>query len=139
MVVDIVCDVTGWFTKELAWKPGKKSIPLVTPTPAYLEIQKQLMDEAEMYAPMSWPMLIEPNDWTNERAGGYLLNEVQRGNDLVRHGNPCLRQPDTVLAFLNKLQQVAYKVNPFTYKVAQQLNERGYQLKKFKPFSALAI
>lgn len=135
-LLDTVASVTGWFEKEVIARNNRKQ-PLVVPTDAYLAIQAQLMDEAEMYAPMSWPMLIEPNDWTNERAGGYLLNEVQRGNDLVRHGNHMLRQPDTVLDFLNKLQKVAYRVNPFIYKVAQQLDERGYQLKKFKPFSAL--
>ena len=35
-------------------------------------------------------MLVEPNDWTNDRAGGYLLNEVMRGHDMVRRGNPTL-------------------------------------------------
>ena len=32
-------------------------------------------------------MLIEPNDWSNDRAGGYLLNEVMRGHRMVRHGD----------------------------------------------------
>ena len=71
-LLETVCNVTGWFEKEIIAKNNRKQ-PLVVPTDAYLEIQKQLMDEAEMYAPMSWPMLIEPNDWTNERAGGTCL------------------------------------------------------------------
>ena len=41
------------------------------------------MYNAELFSPLAWPMLIEPNDWTNERAGGYLLNEVMRGHDMV--------------------------------------------------------
>ena len=44
------------------------------------------MASAEMFSPIAYPMLIEPNDWTNERAGGYLLNEVMRGHDMVRRG-----------------------------------------------------
>ena len=44
------------------------------------------MATAELFSPIAYPMLIEPNDWTNERAGGYLLNEVMRGHDMVRRG-----------------------------------------------------
>ena len=137
-LLDVVCSVTGWFTKEVT-NSGKPKLTLVVPTDEYLLIQEQLMQEALLFAPMSWPMLIEPNDWTNERAGGYLLNEVQRGNTLVRRGDPTIRQPESPLAFLNKLQKVAYRINPFIYEVAKQLDERGYKLGKFKPLSHAAL
>ena len=67
---------------------GKPKLTLIVPTPAYDAIQEQLLNEAVLFAPMSWPMLIEPNDWTNENPGGYLLNELTRMNDLVRKGDP---------------------------------------------------
>ena len=37
-------------------------------------------------SPLAWPMLIEPNDWEPHRNGGYLLNEVMNGHDMVRRG-----------------------------------------------------
>ena len=136
-LVDLVCSTTGWFTKQPSWK-GTKSTLLLVPTPAYDEIAEQLMDEAVLFAPMSWPMLIEPNDWTNDHPGGYLLNELNRIHNLVRKGDPTLRQPETPLAFLNKLQKVAYRVNQFTYGVAKQLDEMGRGVGKFKPLSYAA-
>ena len=137
-LLDTVCRVTNWFTKQTL-RSGKKTNTLIVPTDAYSAIQDQLMDEAALYAPLSWPMLIPPNNWTNERAGGYLLNEVQRGNELVRHGNPTLKQPEIPLEFLNQLQGTAYRVCPFIYGVAKHLQEKGYKLGKFKPYSAASL
>ena len=90
-----------------------------------MQIQEQLMNEAVLFAPMSWPMLIEPNDWTNDKPGGYLLNELNRIHDLVRKGDPTIRQLETPLRFLNKLQRVPYVVNQFTYGVAKSLIRWG--------------
>ena len=136
-LLDLVCVTTGWFKGTKHWT-GNKSTTLIVPTDLYLKHQQLLMEQAELFAPLAFPMLIEPNDWTNEKPGGYLLNEVQRGHDLVRRGNPTLRQPDIPLAFLNKLQKVAYRINPFTFDVATKLEERGYRLGKFNPLSFAA-
>ena len=53
-----------------------------------MEIKDEVMANAEMFSPLAWPMLIEPNDWEPHRAGGYLLNEVMKGHDMVRRGGP---------------------------------------------------
>ena len=42
------------------------------------------MANAELFSPIAYPMLVEPNDWSNTRQGGYILNEVMRGYDLVQ-------------------------------------------------------
>lgn len=129
-----VCDTTGWFKKEMTWT-GKKSFALVEPTDEYLEIQSKLMDDARLFSPITYPMLIPPNDWTNVTQGGYLLNEVMLGHDLVRRGDPTLRQPEEILSFLNKLQRVGYRVNTFVLDVAKELEKRGYEVGKFHPLS----
>ncbi len=91
------------------------------------------MRDAELFSPLAWPMLIEPNDWTNERCGGYILNEVMRGHDMVRRGDPTSIQGEKPLEFLNKIQKVAYRVNPFTVWVAEELDRLERAVGKFLP------
>ena len=85
-LLDCIMQTSGWFEKQLI-QQGRKRIQLVVPTPEFLEIKDKVMKDAELFAPLAYPMLIEPNDWTNERSGGYILNEVMRGHDMVRRGD----------------------------------------------------
>ena len=89
-LLGIVCDVTGWFEKSYIRTSKTNNIPIVEPSQSYLDIQSKLMEEAILFAPLTWPMLVEPNNWTNDKPGGYYLNELMRGNDLVRKGDPTL-------------------------------------------------
>ncbi len=86
------------------------------------------MQQCELFSPLTWPMLIPPNDWSHTDPGGYLLNEVMRGHDMVRRGNPSCIQGETPIKFLNKIQKVAYRINPFIVEVAEELERcRLYQ------------
>ena len=131
-LLECICQVSDWFMKVVEMHHGKRQNCIV-PTPAFYEIKDQIMAEAEGFAPFAWPMLIEPNDWSHDRPGGYLLNEVMNGHHMVRRGDQSCVQGDKIYEFLNRLQKVAYKVNPFTYGVAQRLQERGIQVGKFIP------
>ena len=91
------------------------------------------MRDAELFSPLAWPMLIEPNDWENKRQGGYILNEVMRGHDMVRRGDPTCIQGDKPLEFLNKIQKVAYRLNPFIVGVAEELDRLERAVGKFLP------
>ena len=131
-LLDCIIEVTHWFTKELV-REGRKTNNYIVPTPEFIEVKDQVMYNAELFSPLAWPMLIEPNDWTNERPGGYLLNEVMRGHDMVRRGNPTLIQGETPLQFLNSIQKVAYRLNPTVVAVAERLQEQGRTVGKFLP------
>ena len=130
-LLDCLIEVTHWFTKE-AVREGRKTTNKVVPTPEFIAVKDQIMYNAELFSPLAWPMLIEPNDWTNERAGGYLLNEVMRGHDMVRRGSHLI-QGETPLQFLNKIQKVAYRLNPTVVAVAEHLQEKGISVGKFLP------
>ena len=91
------------------------------------------MRDAELFSPLAWPMLIEPNDWTHEKCGGYILNEVMRGHDMVRRGNPTCIQGERPIEFLNRIQKVAYRLNPFTVGVAEELDRLERAVGKFLP------
>mgnify|MGYP006232772005 CR=1 FL=1 len=53
-----------------------------------MDIKDEVMANAEVFSPLAWPMLIPPKDWTNDTPGGYMLNELMQGHDLVRRGDP---------------------------------------------------
>ena len=133
-VLDRVMGTTGWFMK-LTETRGRRSVCRVVPTPEFMEIREQLINTAEMFSGIPWPMLVEPNDWTNERAGGYLTNELMRGHELTRRGKGAVKHGDIPLKFLNKLQKVKYRVSHHVLEVAQHFKERGIKVGKFIPIS----
>ncbi len=123
---------SGWFT-HTKLREGRKTITYVLPTPEFLDIKDEVMDNAELFSPLAWPMLVEPNDWENGKKGGYMLNEVMEGHDLVRHGDRHRIQGEKPLAFLNKIQKVGYRLNPFIVETAEFLQKKGVAVGKFLP------
>ena len=138
-LADCICEVSSYFEKTTVRK-GRKTYLELSPTLAFLERKDEIMAQAELFSPLAWPMLIEPNDWTTDgKHGGYLLNEIMRGYDMVRRGDPTLIQGETPVDFLNKIQKVAYTLNPFIVGVAETLMERGIQVGKFIPIVEIPL
>ena len=131
-LLDCVMQTSQWFDKEIIYKGTKKN-SYVVPTAEFMAIKDQVMFNAELFSPLAWPMLIEPNDWTPERPGGYLLNEIMRGHDMVRRSGSSCIQGERPFAFLNKVQKVALTLNPFSVKVAEILQGKGISVGKFQP------
>lgn len=132
-LIDCICRSTGWFTKAKV-RIGNKTPTLITPTPAFLEIKEKVIANSELFSPEAWPMLIEPNDWSESKAGGYLLNEVMLGHPFVRSkSNHPLIQGQNPYDFINRIQKVGLRINPLTMKVAEYLMEKGRVIKKFVP------
>jgi len=137
-LLDCVCSASNWFMRDIR-RDGRKTHQYVVPTPEFLEIKDEVVHTAELFSPMTWPMLIPPNDWSITTPGGYLLNEVMRGHDMVRRGGPCLIQGETPIKFLNKIQKVAYRINPFIVEVAEELERRQIEVGKFVPIIELPL
>jgi len=131
-LLDCIIAESNWFTKELR-QLGKKRVNFVVPTPEFMSVKDKVMQDAELFAPLAWPMLIEPNDWTNDRPGGYLLNEVMKGHDMVRRGKVGSIQGEIPINFLNKIQKVAFTLNPFIVEVAEELDRLERAVGKFLP------
>lgn len=137
-LLDCVMQATGWFMRTTVQR-SNGTPTVVIPTPEFLQIKEKLMADAELFTPMAWPMLIEPNDWSHDKPGGYLLNELMRGHPLVRRGDPSLIQGRVPIQFLNRLQKVAYTLNHYVVEVAEQLMERGHRVGKFLPIVELPL
>ena len=131
-LLDCIMESSGWFEK-MPIREGRKTITYVLPTAEFLDIKDAVMNEAELFSPLTWPMIVEPNDWSNHEKGGYILNEVMEGHDLIRKTNPFPIQGETPLAFINKIQKVGYRLNPFTSRVASELQQAGISVGKFLP------
>ena len=131
-LLDCIMQSSGWFTKDMQ-QEGRKRVQYVVPTPEFLEIKDAVMRDAELFSPLAWPMLIEPNDWTHEKCGGYILNEVMKGHDMVRRSDRTCIQGERPIEFLNRIQKVAYRLNPFIVGVAEELDRLERAVGKFLP------
>jgi len=131
-LLECIMESSNWFTRQHV-RIGRRSNTFVVPTPEFMDIKDDIMANAELFAPLAWPMLIPPKDWTNDTPGGYMLNEVMNGHDLVRRSNGDPIQGEIPLDFLNKIQKVSYRLNPFTVKVAKTLQQQGIAVGKFLP------
>ena len=131
-LLDCIMETSGWFYKQRV-RVGRKTTVYIVPTAEFMDIKDEVMANAELFSPLAWPMLVPPKDWTNTEPGGYILNEVMQGHDLVRRGDHALIQGEIPLAFLNKIQQVRYRLNPFIVRTAELLEKRGVSVGKFLP------
>ena len=129
---------SGWFYKYMQ-QQGRKRVNYIYPTPEFLEVKDKVIKDCELYAPLAWPMLIEPNDWDENKYGGYLLNEVMKGHKMVRRGKDGCIQGEIPHQFLNKIQKVGYILNSFNVNVAEQLFEKGISVGKFIPILELPL
>ena len=133
-----IINSTGWFQVSKKKLPRKRYSYRVVPTPEFDAQKEQLIKTAELFSGIPWPMLIEPNDWSYSsdgsiNHGGYLTNQLMKGHELTRRGNPTIRHGRIPLEFLNKLQKVSYRVNKHVLYTARCLRDRGRVVGKFIP------
>ena len=131
-LLDCLCEVSGWFERDLERK-GRKTFAVLKPSQLLIKHHDEIMRMAELFSPLAKPMLIPPRNWHALQDGGYYLNDLTRNHQLIRRGGPTLIQGEIPYEFLNKIQQVSYKLNPFIVGVAEKLEERGISVGKFRP------
>ena len=130
-LLDCFLEVTDWFEKKSIRK-GKKTFPCIVPTPEYLDSKDNLLKEAEAFTPITYPMLIPPRPWTQQKNGGYVLDELTQVHTMVRRGQSHIQGNEPV-DFLNKIQKVGYQLNPFVVEVAEYFFKKGTEIGKFVP------
>jgi DNA-directed RNA polymerase len=86
------------------------------------------------------PMLSVPMPWSDGVHGGYLTNfclhreDVVRGHQMLEGSSPSR----TAYDFINRLQSISYKVNPFVLMVANLLDGQQVRVGKFFPHNAIS-
>ncbi len=131
-LMDCLMEVSGWFQRDLIRK-GRKTIAVLIPTELLIKQHAEIMRMAELFSPLAKPMRIPPRNWHALQDGGYYLNDLTRCHQLIRRSNDGLIQGEIPYEFINKIQKVSYKLNPFIVKVAKELEERGVSVGKFRP------
>ena len=133
-LIDCLCEVSGWFVKELV-RNGRKTINILSPSEKLIKHKDEIMRMAEMFSPLAKPMLIPPRNWHALQDGGYYLNDLTRCHKFIRRSDGVLIQGEIPYNFINRIQQVKYKLNPYIVKVAEELEVRGISVGKFKPIT----
>tara|TARA_A100001011_G_scaffold383214_1_gene454111 strand:- start:569 stop:2905 length:2337 start_codon:yes stop_codon:yes gene_type:complete len=130
--LDCLMESSQWFEREVSMNRGKKQ-QFVVPTEKFHKNKEEIIRLAELFSPLAWPMLIEPRDWSHLHDGGYYLNDLTKCHEMVRRGKPLCIQGETTYQFLNEIQKVKYRLNPFIVMVAEHLEEREIEVGKFRP------
>ena len=115
--------VTGWLSLDTQQYTKKQKVSRIVLSPEFIGLRDQILDRAMELAYIQWPMLCPPIPWSNTERGGYLTAEA-RNHKLVRGWNQWAKntspQGDLPLEMLNRLQNVAYRINPHILSVAKQ-------------------
>jgi DNA-directed RNA polymerase len=134
-LIDRLSRATGWITTRTVFRGSNDSPTYLIYQPEFLRAKEALLEQAEAFAGCMWPMLCEPNDWTEEFKGGYLTNDLRKLTKLIRTRIPrrCpLLKDSKALAMLNLLQKVPYRINDRVLELANFCMERRITVGKFR-------
>lgn len=132
-LVTATIECTRWFEIKMRARQ-KKKVNFLEPSLLFYQMKEEVLRVADLFTPLSWPMVSEPNNWSALMKGGYYLNELMRGHDMVRRGDPeILAQGEIPVNFLNNLQKVQFRLDTETAEVAKWAWEKGLKIGKFLP------
>ena len=134
-LLNCLAEATGWVATRTVFRGPKNSPTYLTYQPEFLKAKEALLAQAEAFAGCMWPMLCEPNDWSEEFKGGYLTNDLRKLTRLIRTRIPrrCLLLQDSkALVMLNLLQKVPYRINDRVLELANFCMEQRLTVGKFR-------
>ena len=130
-----LAESTGWVATRMTAKGPNDRVTYLTYQPEFLKAKEALLAQAEAFAGCMWPMLCEPNDWSEEFKGGYLTNDLRKLTRLIRTRIPrrcTLLQDSKALVMLNLLQKVPYRINDRVLELANFCMEQRLTVGKFR-------
>jgi DNA-directed RNA polymerase len=134
-LLDRLSVATGWVSTRMTAKGPNDRVTYLVYQPEFLRAKEALLAQAEAFAGCMWPMLCEPNDWTEEFKGGYLTNDLRKLTRLIRTRIPrrcSLLQDSKALVMLNLLQKVPYRINDRVLELANFCMEHRITVGKFR-------
>lgn len=132
-----IMEVTGWISKELIQKSTRKRQTAMRFSKEFMSLRDQIMSRAMELAFCLWPMVAPPKDWTDDPdglRGGYYTEELRGTAPMIRKVvgfGPRSKQGSVPVAFLNRLQQQAYRLNPAVMEMAEFAYRKRMKIGKF--------
>ena len=118
------------FKEETINLDGKQKLVYVVLTDSAKQYSKQYIASQQKIIIDDMPMLCPPVEATSNHFGSWLLSS-EILTPLEHKG--VLRISPQMTDYINHLQRVAYKVNPFIYELLDYLHSRNEKLGKFIP------
>lgn len=119
-------------------KNGPRGGWYIEPTPEALEWISQHDESMEIMFPDRMPCLIQPNEWTDWKTGGFFTKRLRGKTPLVktRSGqqrdtqSPLLDEAEmpTVLNSVNSMQNTSWKINNDVLDVVKEVWDRGLEI-----------
>lgn len=134
-LLDRLAVSTGWVTTKMTATSTNNRVTYLVYQAEFLRAKEALMAQAEAFAGCLWPMLCEPNDWSEGFKGGYLTNDLRKLTKLIRTRVPIrcpLLRDSQALAMLNRLQKVPYRINDRILDIANFCMEHRITVGKFR-------
>jgi DNA-directed RNA polymerase len=134
-LVDRLITATGWY-RSFDWLSTRRSKTITTKclsaSEEFSRARLAMLAEAERLAACHWPMLCEPNDWSDTAKGGYLTSELRHKHRLIRSrgagGHSQMLEGTKALQMLNTLQKVPYRINTSVLDIANVMAEQRLTL-----------
>ena len=131
-LLNCVAQTVKWFDVELQHTKKKSgAINLVLISPELVDLKEAINALAELQAPLTWPMITPPADWSNTQRGGYLTNELRQQFRLIRGSKGPATLGRSPLDMINTLQRVAYRINPVVLSLMNHLESKEQTLGSF--------
>lgn len=143
-LVDRLITATGWY-RSFDWLSNRRGKTITTKclsaSEEFSRARLAMLAEAERLAACHWPMLCEPNDWSDTAKGGYLTSELRHKHRLIRSrgtgGHSQMLEGTKALQMLNTLQKVPYRINTSVLDIANVMAEQRLTLGSLKNLDLL--
>jgi DNA-directed RNA polymerase len=116
----------------------RDTVKVLQPTTKLVEWIEKEVARTELLSPAYMPMIVKPLDWTDPYNGGYLTQDAQSRNNMVKTGNrnyltelaDHAEDMPMVYQSINALQSTRWRINPRVRETLVELWERGQDVAK---------
>ena len=124
----VVNDVTGFFAEVRAFDEKGKDRNLFVFSTLFNEMRDQLLMQSDGFAFFNLPMLVPPKRWSQNELGGYYFSARAFYKGIVRGHRQGTVISDTTYDFINRQQEVGFRIDREMLEIQQFLYDKGWSI-----------